>query len=327
MNARPDTRPSLYISYSFQTVNLIQVMALTVVGIFDHATEAQQAVEQLVSSGFSRGSIDLSANTGAMSGSSADGALVPDRHTNTSGTRTEEVLDDTKDVGSSIGSFFNSLFGDGDDDRNKYTQVADQGSVVTVHATTEEEAERAADILDEAGAVDVNERADQYGYAGVPTTPATAAMGNSMANTGMQAVDGDQTIKIVEENLEVGKQTVDTGGVRLRSRIIDKPVEESVRLREERVTVQRTPVNRPASSADLDAFKEGEVTMTEQAEVPIVSKTANVVEEISVGKQVTERDEVIHDTVRRTDVEVEQLGTTDKTTRLSNDDDITYSAK
>ena len=299
-------------------------MALTVIGIFDHATEAQQAVEQLVSNGFSRGSIDLSANNGTTAGSSASGALIPDRHSNTSGTRTEEIVDDTKDVGSGIGSFFSSLFGDGDDDRNKYTQVADQGSVVTVHATTDDEAERAADILDDAGAVDVNERAAQYGNTAAPVVGA----GVPTAMTGTRSVDGDQTIKVIEENLEVGKRTVDTGGVRLRSRIIAKPVEESVRLREERVTVQRTPVSRPASAADLDAFKEGEVTLTEQAEVPVVSKTASVVEEISVGKQVTEREEVVRDTVRRTDVEVEQLGGNDKTTRTgTGTDDVTYSTK
>ena len=129
----------------------------------------------------------------------------------------------------------------------------------------------------------------------------------------------------------MGKREVARGGVRVRSRIIERPVEESVRLREERVRVMRTPVNRPATAADLNAFQEGEITLTERAEVPGVSKTANVVEEISVGKEVTEREEVIRDTVRRTDVAVEQLGSTDQTVRTErtdrDGDDVTYSTK
>ena len=297
----------------------------TVVGIFDNASQAQQAVEQLVNNGFDRSQVDLSAG---MRGQPTDSsAVIPDRHVNTSGTRTEELVDDTKDVGSSIGNFFSNLFGgDDDEDTRKYAQVASEGSVVMVHAQTEEEAERAADLLDEAGAVDVNERAAAYGY-----TNATAA---PVVDTTLPAttIDGNHTIQVIEENLAVGKRTVDTGGVRVRSRIVARPIEENIRLREERVTVQRTPVNRPATSADLNAFQDGQIELTERAEVAVVAKTANVVEEISVGKVATEREEVIRDTVRKTEVDVENLGTTDPTVRtertdLSLDDDVTYSTK
>ena len=297
-------------------------MAHTVIGIFDNASEAQTAVDQLISSGFSRSNIDLS--TGISSDATSSEAIIPDRHANTSGTRTEEFVDDAKDVGSSVGGFFSSLFGSNDDeDTKKYSTVGSRGSIVTVHADTDEQAEQAADILDEAGAVDVNERAAEYGY--VSTAP-TAMMDTTKPVTG---TDGDQTIKVIEENLEVGKRTVETGGVRLRSRIVAKPVEESVRLREERVTLNRTPVNRPATTSDLNAFQDGQIELTEHAEVPVVSKTANVVEEISVGKTVTEREEVIRDTVRKTEVDVENLGTTDPTTRPAgtDTDDVTYSTK
>jgi uncharacterized protein (TIGR02271 family) len=298
-------------------------MALTVIGIFDDATQAQQAVEALANAGFSRSSIDLSAGRYADSTSSTNSSsnTFQDRHVNTSGTRTEEFTDDAKDVGSGIGGFFRSLFGgdDAHDSAQRYSTVADQGSVVTVHAQNQDEAEQAADILDDNGAVDVNERATQYGYTG------TAGMGQTQAATTV----GDQTLKVVEENLEVGKRTVETGGIRLRSHIVARPVEESIRLREERIIVQRNPVNRPASAADLNAFKEGEISLTEHAEVPVVSKTASVVEEISVGKEVSERQEVIHDTVRKTEVDVENLGSTGtgRTVRPDGDNDVTYSTK
>ncbi|MVM32468.1 DUF2382 domain-containing protein [Spirosoma sp. HMF4905] len=295
-------------------------MAHTVIGIFDNASEAQQAVDQLISSGFSRSSIDLSA--GLSSNATSSDELIPDRHVNTSGTRTEELVDDTKDVGSSVGNFFSSLFGsDDEEDTKKYSTVGSRGSIVTVHTDTDDQAEQAADILDEAGAVDVNERAVEYGYTAPTTRFDTTAP--------VTDLDGDQTLKVIEENLEVGKRTVETGGVRLRSRIVAKPIEESIRLREERVTVNRTPVNRPATAAELNAFQDGQIELTEHAEVPVVSKTANVVEEISVGKEVNEREEVIRDTVRKTEVDVENLGTTDVSTSPAETDsnEVTYATK
>jgi len=57
--------------------------------------------------------------------------------------------------------------------------------------------------------------------------------------------------------------------------------------------------------------------LIEHAEIPVVSKTANVVEEISVGKEVNERVETIRDTVRSTDVEVENLTSTDPLTQTN----------
>lgn len=298
----------------------------TVVGFFDSPTEAQNAVDELVNEGFSRTSIDLSTNnvsdTYSSDTYSTDSTLgIPDRHVNTSGTRTEEVVDDAKDAGDSIGGFFKSLFG-GDDDNDEYrkhTEVGRRSTIVTVHAQSEDEAKQAADILDDNGAVDVDERAAQYGYGSTTTeTNADVVSGADTAYTNttdrtLPTTDTDQTIKVIEENLEVGKREVQTGGVRVRSRIIERPVEESVRLREERVTVQRTPVNRPATAADLNAFQEGQIELTEHAEVPVVSKTAQVVEEVAIGKEVNERVETVRDTVRSTDVEVENLGTTGTT--------------
>ena len=50
--------------------------------------------------------------------------------------------------------------------------------------------------------------------------------------------------------------------------------------------------------------------MTGHAERAVVAKEARIIEEITIGKTVDERDEVIYDTVRRTNVEVNQLNET-----------------
>jgi stress response protein YsnF len=117
----------------------------------------------------------------------------------------------------------------------------------------------------------------------------------------------DRTIPIIEENLEVGKREVETGGARITTNIVEKPVEETVNLREEHVHIERTPVDRPVSSSDLDTFKEGQIELTEHAEVPVVNKEARVVEEVNISKDVEEREETIRDTVRNTEVEAERI--------------------
>ena len=119
-------------------------------------------------------------------------------------------------------------------------------------------------------------------------------------------------IPVVEEELAVGKRAVEGGGVRVRTEVEERPVEEKVRLREEHVRVERRPVDRPASEADIARARQaGTIEVREKSEQPVVQKQARVVEEVVVGKEATERTETVRDTVRRTDVEVEKTGDPD----------------
>jgi uncharacterized protein (TIGR02271 family) len=180
-----------------------------------------------------------------------------------------------------------------------------------VHVDSDERARQVAQIFDNNGAIDVDgQSSQQQNFAQ-----------NTQTTQNRTANQGDMAIPIIEENLQVGKRAVEQGGVRVRSRIVEKPVEENVRLREEHVYVNRRPVDRAVSDADLNNFNEGDIELTERSEEAVVSKQARVVEEVSVGKTVEERDQVITDTVRRTDVDVEEINTdrTDSTnTRRAN---------
>ena len=69
--------------------------------------------------------------------------------------------------------------------------------------------------------------------------------------------------------------------------------------------MQRRAVDRPVTDAD-DAFRERTVDVTATGEEAVVGKTARVVEEVVVSKTAGERVEQIDDTVRRTDVEVDE---------------------
>jgi uncharacterized protein (TIGR02271 family) len=130
-------------------------------------------------------------------------------------------------------------------------------------------------------------------------------MENRAATTASSAhVGGEQVIPIVEEQVRVGKREVERGRVRVRSYVVETPVTEQVTLREEHVEVQRRAVDRPLTAAD-DAFREQVIEATETREEAVVSKEARVVEELTIRKDAAEHIETVQDTVRRTEVEID----------------------
>lgn len=152
------------------------------------------------------------------------------------------------------------------------------------------------------------------GGTGSTVAPAQAVAAPASMSDSMSARDGD-TLKVVEEQMRVGKREVAAGAVRIRSYVVERPAEEQIRLRQERVIVDRHPVDRPATAADMDAFKERTIEARATSEEAVVSKEARVVEEIGLRKESTERTETVHDTVRRTEVEVDDGTLRDNTGR------------
>ncbi|WP_049976405.1 YsnF/AvaK domain-containing protein [Azospirillum sp. B506] len=148
--------------------------------------------------------------------------------------------------------------------------------------------------------------------AGAGLTGAAAAMRDVNADsTRTGSAEREEQIPLVEEQVTVGKRSVERGGVRVRSYVVETPVEEQVRLRDETVTVERLPgglaSGGPGGSTDVpaDAFRERTIEVTETDEEAVVSKTAHVRETVVVRKDVEERAQSVRDTVRRTEVEIE----------------------
>ena len=263
-------------------------MAKTVVGLFDNAGEARRAVVELVDSGIPREDI---------------GVTSRDYQTGAGYDNEGSYAEDDRGIGDKIGDFFASLFG-GDDDARYYSEAVGRGgTVVTVDAETDELADRASAIMDRFGA-DVDDR----GVAGREGVGAAGAYGREATDRANLREGGEARIPVMEEELKVGKREVERGGVRVRSRVVERPVEEMVRLREERVRVERRPVNRPVTDADINSFREGTIEVREHGEEAVVNKQARVVEEVAINKEVGERTETVRDTVRRTDVDVEETG-------------------
>ena len=78
---------------------------------------------------------------------------------------------------------------------------------------------------------------------------------------------------MVEEELRVGKRDVDQGGVKVKSHVVETPVTEDVSLKQERVSVERRPVNRPLS-ANERAFQDRTIEVEQRGQEAVVSKEA-----------------------------------------------------
>jgi uncharacterized protein YaaQ len=118
---------------------------------------------------------------------------------------------------------------------------------------------------------------------------------------------GKQKAQVIEVELEVGVART-TSGKRLKTEVSEREVEETVSLKEENVDVERSRVGRTLKPEEADkAFGERTVEVTATTEKPVVSKQAQVVEEVALSKQSGQREETVSGTVRRQDVKVEDV--------------------
>jgi uncharacterized protein (TIGR02271 family) len=222
-----------------------------------------------------------------------------------------------------------------DHERHTYEESMRRGGCMLVASVEDATADRAVACLESAGAIDLNEREAQWRSEGWQpaaqsqgasttgaATPQTRAVGSERLDESEQA----ERIPLVEETLRVGKREVNRGSVRVRSYVVEEPVHEEVRLREEHVNVERRPVNEPARAvvrgSPEDLLQERTIEVSETAEQAVVGKEARVTEQVVVDKSINERVESIDDTVRRTKVEIEddrQGGSNTKAGTLSRD--------
>jgi stress response protein YsnF len=138
---------------------------------------------------------------------------------------------------------------------------------------------------------------------------ASAAAGAKKKSNGHVELDDreeERVIPIIREEMRVGRRTVERGGVRVSSHVVQRPVSEQVHLRETHVDIERRAVDRPIRS-DEKAFADDTIEMVEMADEPVVSKQARVVEEVVVRKHVEDRTATISDRVRATEIEFGKL--------------------
>lgn len=244
----------------------------TLICLFHHRDQAQAAIRNLLESGVSQTAISLIDESGTASSDYANTSL--------------------KELGVP------------DRDQSRLMEGVKKGGMIVAVAAIADHVQQVETIFE-------NHQATKFDEAVITPAaiPAAVPAAASIPAPATMAA-GEVAIPIVEEELQVGKRTVERGGVRLYRRVIEIPVEESVTLHEEHVNVQRRPVDRAVSQSDLAAQGERTIELKETAEEAVVGKTAHVTEEVLVNKEAFERVDQIHDTVRKTEVEVEQIPAT-----------------
>lgn len=213
-----------------------------------------------------------------------------------------------------------------EEDKHAYAEGLRRGGYLLSVNADEANYTKVLDILDVDGSVDMDARETTWkaegwqGYAPaavVGTTAATTAVLGSdkvakltasvpapapIAATA--ALGQDETIQLVEEQLRVGKRDVNHGRVRLRSYVVETPVSEQISLHSEKVHVDRKAVDRAVDATDA-LFQNRTIEVEEHEEEAVTAKSVRVTEEISLRKSAEDRVQTITDTVRRTEVEID----------------------
>jgi uncharacterized protein (TIGR02271 family) len=196
------------------------------------------------------------------------------------------------------------------EDRHVFGEGLNRGGfMLCAEVDDDESADKIVSVLEQTSGVDLDERQDtwrQEGWQPYSGAGAGTFAGGDRSRETDRSVE-EERIPIVEEQINVGKREVNRGGARIRSYVKETPVHEQVNLREEHVSVERRPVSGETTmNAGDAAFQERNIEMTETSEVPVVEKEARVTEEMVVKKTVDQHTENVEDTVRRTEVEVDE---------------------
>ena len=185
-------------------------------------------------------------------------------------------------------------------DRPAYQRSVEGGKTVLAVTVSDQDAETVTAVLEGHSPIELDsEHTDEAG-------PATDTASERAPRAAAGTAESEEVIPLAEEELQVGKRTVNRGTTRVRRYVVETPVEQAVSLRDENVTVER---RKPASDAATgDVFTEKTVEVTETSEVPVTEKVARTTEEVVVRRHGTERTETVRDTVRQEQVAVEDVG-------------------
>jgi uncharacterized protein (TIGR02271 family) len=293
-------------------------MSKTVTSLFPSEAEASAVVRRLEEAGISQGEICLFSDTGS------------DRPWAGSGGHDEGLSGRSPDRVSR----YLERNGVPNNDAHAFAEGVRRGHALVAVRCDDDEVDRVIAILDGENTVDMDEQerswrsegwtgrdAGPIGAAGNMTTGMTTGlmggdrdavgMSGSAAGQDVGRVAGDRdredVIPVAEEELHVGKREVSHGRVRIHSHVVERPVQEQVTLREETVDVERRPVSGEHRQGTLtgDPFQERTIEVEERDEEAVVSKETRIKEEIAIRKDVEQRTETISDTVRSTEVDVE----------------------
>lgn len=256
---------------------------------------------------------DAVANTGV---SSAYIDIIPDGDDQLAAgeTRSDDVLDDLHDLNLP------------EADVRTYQQAVRRGDFIVSANVDEDEVSATVEAMrqPEADMYDIDATEEEFSAADYipPFAAATTGTATNSAVAGDTVSNGqEEVIREAEERLRVGKRDIEGGTVHVRSYVHEVPVEERIRLRQERVEVRRVAMDEQVlTGSDADAvFQDRSIDVTEHNEEAVVSKETVVTGEVVVGKDVETEERVVSDTVRKTEIEVDDTASDIAGTRTDRD--------
>lgn len=163
------------------------------------------------------------------------------------------------------------------------------------------------------------ERGMRPGMTGQPPTGQTGATGQPGQPGRTRARDvGDRDIDMTtsEEQLHIGKESRESGHVRLRKYVETENVQERVPLAHEEVVIEREPIRDGEPGTYEIGEDEQQITLHEER--PVIGKETRPVEHIRVHKERVEHEETVEGQVRRERLEVDEDGDAREHTRNRN---------
>lgn len=196
-----------------------------------------------------------------------------------------------------------------------YGQAVQEGGVVISLRVPHNEVAHASSVLDMHRPVDVQDRAVTAGVADPASVAAVEKKidatplppNQTVAVSAKLAAAQPDVLRLAEEQLNVGKERVETGRTRVRRFVTERDVASDVTLHDEHGEVIRKAITDPKSVGDID-WADNEIEVVETAEHALVNKTARVVEEVGLKKIGADHVETIHDKLRRQQAEVQRVG-------------------
>lgn len=141
-------------------------MQHTLIAVFDNRADADRAQDDLLLAGFKRDNVKIS---------TSDPTGITDSVNGTADTAATSTGEPHESLGASIKHFFADIFGtDNSEHAQRYSDAVSRGHhVLTVVTESEPEVERAADVVERHGPVDIDEKHAQWTGAGQISHPET----------------------------------------------------------------------------------------------------------------------------------------------------------
>ncbi|HEY0792820.1 MAG TPA: PRC and DUF2382 domain-containing protein [Chthoniobacterales bacterium] len=168
-----------------------------------------------------------------------------------------------------------------------------------------------APTIDADAEISGDREAEIHRYYGGSSTAPTAAR-TTTEGAVREANTGDHVeVPLSEEQVKVGKRTVDAGSVRLRKVVRQETVTQPVEVRREDVVVERVAADQVHAGSASSGFKEEVIDVPLTREEAVVSKEAHVTGAVRVQKTADVDTQNVSETVRKEDVEVVRDGKTE----------------